>query len=190
MKDEKNHFYYEYELLDVPVHQNVTPEKTGTSVASFCGSSDCVVHKVDDTQNDAIYKTLQNKTLQKNTNQIISFDDTMRQIGYSKESLTDEVENIITLMTEVYNMADSSLMRINQQNVSAKTVKERFRKVRYEHIEYILMALNDFTGNIRNVRNFMLTTIFNSVSTSDIYFKQRVQHDMYEKGDNTWKIVK
>ena len=61
----------------------------------------------------------------------------MRQIGYSKESLTDEVENIITLMTEVYNMADSSLMRINQQNVSAKTVKERFRKVRYEHIEYI-----------------------------------------------------
>ena len=114
----------------------------------------------------------------------------MRQIGYSKESLTDEVENIITLMTEVYNMADSSLMRINQQNVSAKTVKERFRKVRYEHIEYILMALNDFTGNIRNVRNFMLTTIFNSVSTSDIYFKQRVQHDMYEKGDNTWKIVK
>ena len=57
-------------------------------------------------------------------------------------------------------------------------------------LSIFLMALNDFTGNIRNVRNFMLTTIFNSVSTSDIYFKQRVQHDMYEKGDNTWKIVK
>ena len=134
-----------------------------------------------------INNTLQNKTLQKNTNQIISFDDTMRQIGYSKESLTDEVENIITLMTEVYSMSDSSLIRINQQNISVEVVKERFKKVRYEHIDYILMVLNDFTGSIRNIRNFMLTTIFNSVSVSSIYFSQRVQRDMYE-GDKTWKI--
>lgn len=171
-------FYYEYELLDSPLHpQNV-------------GVADVDVKNVDSTKDRCINNTLLNNTVQNNTNQIISFDDTMRQIGYSKESLTDEVENIITLMTEVYNMADSSLIRINQQNVPAEIVKERFKKIRYEHIDYILVVLNDFTGNIRNIRNFMLTTIFNSVSTSDIYFKQRVQHDMYEKGDNTWKIVK
>lgn len=191
LKDDRGKFVYEYELLDIPEPH---PQNGGmgnyTPHPHFVGMEKVGIRNVDMQNGGCINNTLQNNTVQNNTNQIISFDDTMRQIGYSKESLTDEVENIITLMTEVYNMADSSLIRINQQNVSAEVVKERFKKIRYEHIDYILVVLNDFTGSIRNIRNFMLTTIFNAVSTSDIYFKQRVQHDMYEKGDKTWKVVK
>ena len=191
MKDEKNHFYYEYELLDVPVHQNVTPEKTGTSVVSVCDSSDCVVHKVDDTQNDTIYKTLQNNTLQNNTlsNQIISESDVLNQIEYDESLHDDFIENLVLLIVEVLNMPDQATIRVNQPDQQAKVVKERFRKLRYKHIEYIKLVFSDFTGEISSMRSYLISTLFNAVATCDIYFSQRVQHDMYE-GDKTWKIVK
>lgn len=191
MKDEKNHFYYEYELLDVPVHQNVTPEKTGTSVVSVCDSSDCVVHKVDDTQNDTIYKTLQNNTLQNNTlsNQIISESDVLNQIEYDESLHDDFIENLVLLIVEVLNMPDQATIRVNQADQQAKVVKERFRKLRYKHIEYIKLVFSDFTGEISSMRSYLISTLFNAVATCDIYFSQRVQHDMYE-GDKTWKIVK
>lgn len=191
MKDEKNHFYYEYELLDVPVHQNVTPEKTGTSVVSVCDSSDCVVHKVDDTQNDTIYKTLQNNTLQNNTlsNQIISESDVLNQIEYDESLHDDFIENLVLLIVEVLNMPDQATIRVNQADQQAKVVKNRFRKLRYKHIEYIKLVFSDFTGEIGSMRSYLISTLYNAVSTCDIYFSQRVQHDMYE-GDKTWKIVK
>lgn len=191
MKDEKNHFYYEYELLDVPVHQNVTPEKTGTSVVSGCDSSDCVVHKVDDTQNDAIYKTLQNNTVQNNTvSSHISESAVMDMIGYDASLHDDFIENLVLLIVEVLNMPDQATIRVNQTDQKAELVKERFRKLRYKHIEYVRLVFSEFTGEISSMRNYLITSLYNAVSTCDIYFKQRVQHDMYEKGDKTWQVVK
>ena len=191
MKDEKNHFYYEYELLDVPVHQNVTPEKTGTSVVSVCDSSDCVVHKVDDTQNDAIYKTLQNNTVQNNTvSSHISESAVMDMIGYDASLHDDFIENLVLLIVEVLNMPDQATIRVNQTDQTAELVKERFRKLRYKHIEYVRLVFSEFTGEISSMRNYLITSLYNAVSTCDIYFKQRVQHDMYEKGDKTWQVVK
>lgn len=191
MKDEKNHFYYEYELLDVPVHQNVTPEKTGTSVVSVCDSSDCVVHKVDDTQNDAIYKTLQNNTVQNNTvSSHISESAVMDMIGYDASLHDDFIENLVLLIVEVLNMPDQATIRVNQTDQKAELVKERFRKLRYKHIEYVRLVFSEFTGGISSMRNYLITSLYNAVSTCDIYFKQRVQHDMYEKGDKTWQVVK
>lgn len=191
MKDEKNHFYYEYELLDVPVHQNVTPEKTGTSVVSVCDSSDCVVHKVDDTQNDAIYKILQNNTVQNNTvSSHISESAVMDMIGYDASLHDDFIENLVLLIVEVLNMPDQATIRVNQTDQKAELVKERFRKLRYKHIEYVRLVFSEFTGEISSMRNYLITSLYNAVSTCDIYFKQRVQHDMYEKGDKTWQVVK
>lgn len=191
MKDEKNHFYYEYELLDVPVHQNVTPEKTSTSVVSVCDSSDCVVHKVDDTQNDAIYKTLQNNTVQNNTvSSHISESAVMDMIGYDASLHDDFIENLVLLIVEVLNMPDQATIRVNQTDQKAELVKERFRKLRYKHIEYVRLVFSEFTGEISSMRNYLITSLYNAVSTCDIYFKQRVQHDMYEKGDKTWQVVK
>ena len=179
MQDEKKHFYYEYELLDTPISQNGVPaDNLPVPPKGYTGKRS--MPEKDITLNGSdIINTIKNNSIGSNTNQIISFNDTMRQIGYTNEMLTDEVENIITLMTEVYNMNDDAIVRINQQNMKAIQVKERFRKIRYEHIDYITLVLNEFTGDIRNIRSFMLTTIFNSVATCGVYFRTRVNHDMY-----------
>ena len=93
-------------------------------------------------------------------------------------------------MVDVLNTPDDSLIRVNQASQRAKVVKERFRQIRYKHIEYVKLVFSEYTGEINSIRNYLITALFNSVATCDIYFSQRVQHDMYEKGDNTWKIVK
>ena len=87
-------------------------------------------------------------------------------------------------------MPDQATIRVNQTDQKAELVKERFRKLRYKHIEYVRLVFSEFTGEISSMRNYLITSLYNAVSTCDIYFKQRVQHDMYEKGDKTWQVVK
>ena len=94
------------------------------------------------------------------------------------------------IMVDVLNMPDRATIRVNQADQQAKVVKERFRQIRYKHIEYVKLVFSEYTGEISSMRSYMITSLYNSVSTCDIYFKQRVQRDMYEKGDKTWKVVK
>ena len=81
-------------------------------------------------------------------------------------------------MVEVLNMPDDGLIRVNQSNQKAKVVKKRFKQIRYKHIEYVKLVFSEFTGEISSIRSYLITALFNSVATCDIYFAQRVQHDM------------
>ena len=173
-------FYYEYELLDSPLHpQNV-------------GVADVDVKNVDSTKDRCINNTLLNNTLLNNnvSNHIISERDVSHQIGYDSSLHDDFIENLILIMVDVLNMPDRATIRVNQADQQAKVVKERFRQIRYKHIEYVKLVFSEYTGEISSMRSYMITSLYNSVSTCDIYFKQRVQRDMYEKGDKTWKVVK
>ena len=173
-------FYYEYELLDSPLHpQNV-------------GVADVDVKNVDSTKDRCINNTLLNNNVSNNnvSNHIISEFNVMDMIGYDASLHDDFIENLVLLIVEVLNMPDQATIRVNQSDQQAKVVKNRFRKLRYKHIEYIKLVFSDFTGEISSMRSYLITSLYNAVSTCDIYFSQRVQHDMYEKGDNTWKIVK
>lgn len=128
-----------------------------------------------------------NNTIKKNTytkeylsNHIVSEADVMKQIGYEPQMHDDFIENIALLMAEVFNMPDDAILKINQIELSARIVKERFRKVRYKHLEYIKLVFQDFTGEITSMKNYMLTTIYNAPATCDIYFTHRVNRDQYK----------
>lgn len=173
-------FYYEYELLDSPIHpQNV-------------GVADVDVKNVDSTKDRCINNTLLNNTLLNNnvSNHIVSERDVSHQIGYDSSLHDDFIENLILIMVDVLNMPDQATIRVNQADQQAKVVKERFRKLRYKHIEYIKLVFSDFTGEISSMRSYLISTLFNAVATCDIYFSQRVQHDMYGEGEQQWKAAK
>lgn len=104
----------------------------------------------------------------------------MEQIGYEPQMHDDFIENIVLIMVEVLNLPDNVTLKINQLELSAETVKERFRKVRYKHLEYIKLVFQDFTGEISSMKNYMITTIYNAPATCDIYFAHRVNRDQYK----------
>lgn len=110
----------------------------------------------------------------------ITEKDVMEQIGYEPQMHDDFIENIVLIMMEVLNMPDNATLKINQLDLSAETVKERFRKVRYKHLEYIKLVFQDFTGEISSMKNYMITTIYNAPATCDIYFTHRVNRDQHK----------
>lgn len=189
MQDPKTkQFYWEYDLIDSlrekPYPQNGTrainshTSKKDDMVQSICGSKEVM----------AIGGT--NKTVSNNTdlkeyisNHIVSERDVADQIGYDESLHDDFVENLLLLMVEVLNMPDDGLIRVNQSNQKAKVVKKRFKQIRYKHIEYVKLVFSEFTGEISSIRSYLITALFNSVATCDIYFAQRVQHDMYGEGE-------
>ena len=185
MQDEKHQFYYEYELLDEvqdPVPQkggaanSPVPQKgyTGKGGTSESGSI---------TNGDSNNNTNQTNIIQNNilSNHIISADDVKRQIDYHcyREIDLDKVDNLVMIMVDVLNMDDSEMVRVNQRTIPAHIVKNRFKQITHSHIDYILLVLQDFTGKIANTRNYLITTIYNAPSTMDVYFSNRVMHDMY-----------
>lgn len=174
MKDTKNQFYYEYELMEEPVYQNGTSDNDFPGVP-FCAIREtCTTEKVYDGKGDNINNTINNNTIS-----YPSIEDVKEQIGYDGFTGSDAntVNEIALLIHEVYQMPDNASLRINQNNVSAKTVKERFMQIEYKHIDFILIILSSYAGEVNNYRNFLLTTIFNAPTTASTYFKVRVNHD-------------
>jgi hypothetical protein len=98
------------------------------------------------------------------------------QDGYRKEDL----DEIIELMLEAVCSAKKHL-RINGDNIPAEAVKSRFLKLDYTHIQYALDCMEKNTTKVHNIRSYLLTTLYNSLTTISHYYKAEVNHDLYGK---------
>ncbi|MBE7048467.1 MAG: replication initiator protein A [Ruminococcaceae bacterium] len=87
------------------------------------------------------------------------------------------LDEIVELMVDVV-CSKEPYIRINKQNYPQEVVKSRFLKINSEHIEYIHFALRENTSNVRNIRAFLITTIYRSFETTDNWYSAKVKHDM------------
>ncbi len=83
-----------------------------------------------------------------------------------KENYIDEIVNI---MAEVKSSKCNGY-NINNEFVPINIVKDKFSQVTSEHIEYILSSLEKTNKKIRNIRNYLISTIYNSISTINYYY--------------------
>ena len=58
-------------------------------------------------------------------------------------------------------------------------VKSRFWKLDHTHIEYVLDSLRGNTTKIRNIRGYLLASLYNAPTTIGAYYQAEVQHDLY-----------
>ena len=47
------------------------------------------------------------------------------------------------------------------------------------HIEYVLDSIHENTTDVRNIKAYLLTSLYNAPITIDHYYTAKVQHDMY-----------
>ena len=92
---------------------------------------------------------------------------------YSKAWL----DEIVAIMVDVV-CSDEPTIRINKQEYPHEVVKSRFLKIDSSHIEYIDFALRSNTSDVRNIRAFLITTIYRSFETADNWFSAKVKYDM------------
>ena len=69
-------------------------------------------------------------------------------------------------------------VRVNKEEMSKEVVKNRFLKLDSEHIQYMMDCLDRSTTLVRNIRAYILTTLFNVPVTISQYYSSLVRHDM------------
>ncbi|MCL1810571.1 MAG: helix-turn-helix domain-containing protein [Clostridiales bacterium] len=91
---------------------------------------------------------------------------------------TEEITELLELMLETVCTTKKTI-RVGGDDKPAEVVKSRMMKINQFHIEYVLETLDKNTTDVRNIKSYMLTTLFNAPGTIDNYYKSRVNHDLY-----------
>ena len=89
----------------------------------------------------------------------------------------DSLDEIVEIMLDAICSTNTTI-RINGEEMPQAVVKSRFLKLRSSHIEYVFDALKQNPSDIRNIRSYLLTTLYNASLTMDNYYTALVNHDM------------
>lgn len=137
------------------IHQSIRPERD----------------KVVENPIDTIDEMEQYRELIKEN---IGYDYLREQYKYHGE----EIDGILELMLETV-CSTKKTVRIGGEDKPAAVVKSRMLKIGQFEIDYVMECLDKNTTEIRNIKAYLLTSLFNAPATIDSYYKARVQHDLY-----------
>ena len=68
--------------------------------------------------------------------------------------------------------------RIGGEMIPTSEVRKRLMSLDFTDIEYVLECFSRTTSNIRNIRAYLLTALYNAPTTNDAYYSALVRHDM------------
>ena len=68
---------------------------------------------------------------------------------------------------------------INQDKVPKEIVKSGLLRLDSGHIDYVIECLQKNNTKIKNIRSYLLTTLYNSYETIDHYYRAEVNYDFY-----------
>ena len=94
----------------------------------------------------------------------------------------EELDELVELMVDVMMMPDHAFLRIAGVERPVTVVRERFLKLEYPHMAYVLGCLQGTTGKVGNIRSYLLTSLYNAALTIDNYYRAEVKHDLYGTG--------
>ena len=94
----------------------------------------------------------------------------------------DSVEELVELMLDAI-CSTKPYQQINGEAVPTQVVKSRLLKVGYEHIQYVFFSLDRSTSKVKNIRQYMLTVLYNAPVTINQFYDAEVRHDMYWGND-------
>ena len=88
----------------------------------------------------------------------------------------ETLEGILDLLAETCSSKRKAI-RIAGDDKPVEVVKSRLMKLNSMHIQYVLDCLHENTTYVRDMKQYLLTTLFNAPVTIDSYYRSRVNHD-------------
>ncbi len=104
----------------------------------------------------------------------IEYDTMKDNFPYDYERL----DEIVELMAETLASKKATFC-IAGDTYPASTVKFKLLRINSLHIQYVFECLNKNTTEVRNIKKYLLATLFNAPSTMGSYYKAQVNRDMY-----------
>ena len=94
----------------------------------------------------------------------------------------DRLEEILELIVETV-CSTKKYIRVAGTDYPAEVVRSRLLKLDAEHIRFVFDCLKENTTKIRNIKQYLLTTLYNAPTSIGNYYSALVQHDMYGSRD-------
>ena len=88
------------------------------------------------------------------------------------------IDDIVELMVETV-CSTREYIRVGKEDRPAAVVKSRLLKLERSHLEYVLWCFRRNTTEVRNIRAYLLTTLYNSYFSANSGTMAQVQHDLY-----------
>ena len=100
----------------------------------------------------------------------------------------DLIDEIVELMTETV-CARRKTTRVCGSDFPAEVVKSRLLKLDAEHIRFVLKCLHENTSKIKNIKQYLLATLYNAPVTINSYYSALVNHGLAEPAGKAAKGV-
>ncbi len=87
---------------------------------------------------------------------------------------------IVNLLADTYvHRADNCALNINGLQINIADVARQYERIDDGHIEYIMSKLNETskTQQIRNIRNYLRSCLYNAVNTIELDVDMQVNYD-------------
>ena len=95
----------------------------------------------------------------------------------------DRMDEIVELMVEILCTGRETIT-ISGAEYPAELVRERMRKINSMHIEYIFGCLEQNASRVRNIKKYLLTTLFNAPTTMGNYYDAQVRYDRRKREED------
>ena len=104
----------------------------------------------------------------------IGYDDFVREHPYDAAQLDEMVE----LMVEAVCSKKKNI-RVAGNDFPQAVVKSRLLKLDREHIVFVFDCLKENTTQVRNMKQYLLTVLYNAPATIENHYAAQVNHDLY-----------
>ena len=93
----------------------------------------------------------------------------------------DIIYQIVDLLVD--NCATKrKMLRIAGDDRPAKVVRSRFMKLNADHIKFVLKCLAENSSPIRNMKQYLLASLYNAPTTMQLYYQNQTNHDLAKRG--------
>ena len=139
-------------------------------------------------------KKKENKTEMNNTNPILSDESEKmknRELLEEYFSCSLEIDLLLRLCPDdedtIYQIVDllvdtcatnRKLLHIAGDDKPAEVVRSRFMKLNADHIRFVLKCLAENSSPIRNMKQYLLASLYNAPTTMQLFYQNQTNHDL------------
>ena len=139
-------------------------------------------------------KKKENKTEMNNTNLILSDEsEKMKNRELLEEYFSRSLEMDLLLrlypddedtLYQIVNLlvdtcaTNRKTLRIAGDDKPAEVVRSRFMKLNADHIRFVLKCLAENSNPIRNMKQYLLASLYNAPTTMQLFYQNQTNHDL------------
>ena len=89
----------------------------------------------------------------------------------------DTIYQIVDLLVDTC-ATNRKTLRFAGDDKPAEVVRSRFMKLNADHIRFVLKCLAENSSTIRNMKQYLLASLYNAPTTMQLFYQNQTNHDL------------